>query len=216
MKSTFFCRLSALIVALFALMLVSPAEAKKAATPAPVAKAAVPAPAAEATPTPPVTTTTSTDTPVATPPSAPVPATKAALPSSVTSGDVTMSHMSADLSHNRIDIFMTIKNNGSSDERLIGAGSTAWDIGEIVQVKKDKDGKEQESPVSINIPTGKSVELSSSDTWLRVKSIKTKPKDESVFPVSLYFRHSPNANLQISTGGAKSGVTGAIEGWFSK
>jgi hypothetical protein len=83
-------------------------------------------------------------------------------------------------------------------------------------VKKDKDGKEAEGPVAIDVPADKTVDLSSGEVWLRVTKINTKPADMAVLPLSLYFRHSPNANLKIAMGEGGKGLGSAIEGWFSK
>ena len=186
MKLTSSFRFSILVMAILALALASPAQAKK---PTHMAAAAA-APSAPVSPK---------ETPSGT----------------VASGDVVISHMSAESSHGYIDVFLSIKNNGKSDERLIGAGST-WEAGDVVQVKKDKKGKEQETPVAVDIPSDKTVDLSSGTTWLRVKNVTAEPKGAKVFPLTLYFRHSPNAALKIAMNGGGKGLIRSIDKWFSK
>ncbi len=141
-------------------------------------------------------------TPVEKPAAAEASETPKAEAGTVVVGDMVVSHMKATTSKGHIDVFFTIKNNGKSDERITGAGST-WDIGEVVTTTKGKDGKETEGPVAIEVPAGKSVELSDSTQWLRITAVHTKPQDLSILPLNLYFRHSPNTPLQIPFG--KSG-----------
>jgi copper(I)-binding protein len=131
---------------------------------------------------------------------------------SVTAGDLTASQATLKFKKDYVDIFLTIKNAGKIDEAAVGAG-TPWTDGDVVEVKKDKDGKETESPVAIPLPAGKTTELSEDTVWLRAKDIKTQPKGTDVMPFQIYTRRSPNLNLKIST---KSAGSGSFMDWLKK
>ncbi len=143
-------------------------------------------------------------------------ATPAPAPAStdtVTAGDLTATHPSFKYKSGSIDVFISIKNAGKIDETIIGAG-TPWSDGDVVEVKKDKDGKETESPVSIPLPAGKTTDLSEDEKiWLRVKDVKTEPKETDVMPFGIYTRRSPNLNLKIA---AKDSKSGGLMDWLKK
>jgi copper(I)-binding protein len=179
-------------------------KSKTAAVPVGSTTVGSSAPAAAA---PAVATTPSTPTP------APAANADATSPDSIKSGNLTFSHPHLSSSGDRLDLYFTIKNDGKGDERLGGAEST-WTTGDIVLVSKDKGGKEQEGPIAVVIPAGKSVEFSSSDMWLRVKKADKEPKNPTVFPITFYFRSSPNTTLKISMKGQSTGSS--ILNWFEK
>jgi copper(I)-binding protein len=174
-----------------------------------------------------VPTTSSAVAPAATPtpapaiatPKKPTPPTSPALPGGVVpgaivkAGSLVFSHYSLSMSADHIDLFMTIKNDGKADERLAGGGSR-WDTGDIVQVTK-QSGKEVETPIAVILPVGKTTEFAKGETWLRVKNVK-QPKGETFFPVSFYFRSSPNANLNIPLKGGADDESGSVMDWLKK
>jgi len=159
--------------------------------------------------------TTKPTVPVVAPVATPQPVAPAITPvDSVTAGDLTVSHARLVYKNNHLDVFLSIKNAGKSDERLGGADS-AWESSGVVQVSKDKDGKEQEAPIAQVLTAGKTTDFSTDAVWLRIKDVKAQPKNTDVIPVTLYFRRSPNAALKIAfKGGDDSG--GSILNWFKK
>ena len=195
-----------LVFALFALPLAVPSLAANKKAPQTLTNTAPGSDVgnAVAAPTPPSAPTA---------PSAPAKPTET-LPSSFKFGNLTFNHPHLSASGDHIDLFMSIKNEGKTDERMGGGGST-WNIGDVVQVTKDKSGKEQEAPIAIVLPAGKTVDLTKDETWLRVKGVGKELKTESVFPVSFYFRSSPNANLKIALKGDKD-EGGSLLDWFKK
>ena len=184
----------ALLSVMFAAPHLSEAATKKAAdTSAPVSEASAPS---------------TVTVPVAPPPAPVAKAPEAATSDTMVFGDLTVVHPHLDFKANHIDIFLSIKNASKGDERLGGADTT-WKSSGIVQVTKDKDGKETEGPVSVTLTAEKSVDLSTSaGTWLRMKDVQTEPKSSDVVPVTLYFRRSPNAVLKIAAVGSKSSDIG--------
>ncbi len=175
--------------------------ATKSSTSTPAATATVPVSSST-----PATPAAASATPPATAPVAPA---EAASSATVKAGSLEISHTHLTASGDHIDVFLTVKNNGKGDERIIGGGST-WQTGDVVQVSKGADGKEKEDAAAIGIPAGKTTELDKDTIWLRVKNVTT-PKNASVFPITLYFRSAPNTELKISF---KS--SGGIMDWFSK
>jgi copper(I)-binding protein len=206
MKESFSCFLALALLSLF-LATSSLAASKTAPTPATSTAPTQDPQTAVQAPTPPTA-------PVA--PTAPATAKPTeTLPSSFKAGNLTFTHPHLSVKGDHIDLFMSVKNDGKSDERMGGGGST-WNIGDVVQVTKDKNGKEQEAPVALLLPAGKTVDLTNDETWIRVKGVGKELKTESVFPISFYFRSSPNANLKIALKGDKDDGGGSVMDWFKK
>ena len=221
MRNIFFALFSVTSVGVLALILFSPlpAEARtKLSTSSPIAPPTAPeAPLAPATPSQPLSPEIpSSSSAPSSPPAAAAPAQE--IPDSIRSGNLTLSNASLSHSGKHIDLFLSITNDGKGEERLGGAGSK-WDVGDIVMVTKDKQGKEQESPLSMTLPAGKTVKFSKDETWIRVKDINAVPKNATAFPISFYFRSSPNANLLVSLKESANGNEGALSSvldWFKK
>jgi copper(I)-binding protein len=133
---------------------------------------------------------------------------------SVTVGDLTVSHLHAAYKKGAIDVYMSIKNAGKGDERLGGADSALADA-TVVQVTKDKDGKEQEGPISQTLTADKTLDLTADTVWLRIKNVKAEPKNSDLIPLTLYFRRSPNAVLKIAQSGSESGASSVLD-WLKK
>lgn len=189
---SFMLAVAALIIAAPSAYAAKPV-AKQAATANPAATAPVPAeqPAAEPVAAQPV------PTPVA---AAPAPAKAAAqdkTTKSLKAGDLEITQIQMAQGGDKLDLFMTIRNNGSADETLSGAEDKR-DGGKAVMIHKGKDGVFYEGPVAIVIPAGKSEELSSSERWVRISGVKGT-KDRAEIPVALYFRRSPNAELVLTS-----------------
>jgi len=165
-------------------------------------KVPVQAPAVKA-PTPPTVAATPQPTP---------PAPAAAPTASIVAGELTISHARVVYKKDHLDLFLSIKNAGNSDERLGGVDSPNGSG--VVQVTKDKEGKEQEGPVGQALAGEKTTEFAPDATWLRIKDVKAEPKSTDLVPVTLYFRRSPNATLKVS---AKGGVdSGSVLDWLKK
>jgi copper(I)-binding protein len=134
----------------------------------------------------------------------------------LTLGDLTVSHPSIAYKDNHIDVYLTIKNSSKGDEHIGGADTTLKSSG-IVQVTKDKDGKEQEAPISETLPAEKSVEFTKTGTWLRIKDVQAEPKSTDVVPLTLFFRRSPNAVMKIPADAGKSaGQSPSVMDWLKK
>jgi copper(I)-binding protein len=132
-----------------------------------------------------------------TPPPVVVPQTALIEPSpdTIIAGDLIVTGTHIVFNQDHVDIFLSIKNNSKYDEKLIGGGTDSASS-TLVQVTKDRDGKEEEAPVSAVLPAEKTSEFSKDGTWLRVTDVD-QPGDSDIFEVSLYSRRSPNINLKI-------------------
>jgi len=229
MKRTFSGLFSAFVLCA---ALLSPAFAKKApvppSDPVPVSSstpsdsddagtATVPVTVSSSVPSPtapkvPVTSSVPAVAPVAAPTTPKTPKPSELTPESVAAGNLTLSHGHVSVSGDSIDVFLTIKNAGTNDEKIIGAG-TSWDKTDVVEVTK-KDGKEVESPLNLPLPAGKTVEVSNSEIWVRVKGVTREDKAGGYLPITFYFRSAPNTTLKLSF--KDSGVGSTIMNWFGK
>jgi copper(I)-binding protein len=186
------------MLAVAALMLAAPAAfaakpvAKQAATTAPAATA--PAPAEQPAAEPAAAQPAPTPAPVA--PSPAKAAVQEKTTKSIKVGDLEITQIQMAQGGDKIDLFMTIHNNGKADETLSGAEDKR-EGGKATMIHKGKDGAFYEGPVSVTIPAGKSEELSPSERWVRISGVKGT-KAHSEIPVALYFRRSPNAELVLT------------------
>jgi copper(I)-binding protein len=149
----------------------------------------------------PVSTAASSVAPVA--PPTPKATTVVPTADTLTVGELTVKDPEITFKSDHIDLTFSIKNASKGDERLGGADTT-WKNSSIVEVTKDKDGKEVEGPISEPLPAGKTVEFTKSDKWLRIKVVQTEPKNADVVQVTMYFRRSPNAVLKIAINPGKA------------
>jgi len=126
-----------------------------------------------------------------------------ALTDSAKAGDLEVSDAKMIYKKGNLDVFFSVKNNSKIDEKL-GSGDTPIPNSGVVEVVKDKDGKEQEIiTMGEVLPAGKSVDFDKDDKWIRIKDV-AEPKETDVIPVILSFRRSPNAKLALALNMSKA------------
>lgn len=175
-----------LVAALLAVVPLMTAEAKTTPKqPVPVAAPAEPPKTEPAKAEPAKPETTKTETAV------PEKATK-----KLKVGDLEITSIEIAQGGDKIDLFASIRNNSGADETLTGA-ENRLEGGKVTMIQRAKDGTYAEGPVSITIPSGKRVDLSPDEQWIRITGVKGT-KAHAELPLSLYFRRSPNADLMIT------------------
>jgi copper(I)-binding protein len=129
---------------------------------------------------------------------APAPPTTVTMPNGTTVSQIAASALS---SKGALDLYMTLTNNRSDPDSLVGAQIPADKI-VLVTVT---GGKETETPVAVGLPTGKAVELEKSKQFLRVYGVDTKQfKSGEPFQLTLHFRSGPNVKISPVIGAGKS------------
>ena len=94
-------------------------------------------------------------------------------------------------------IFLTIRNRGGTDDRLLGGSSPAAQSVEIHAMAMDGSVMRMRRQESVDIPVGGSVELAPGGTHLMLVGLKAPLNQGKSIPVSLEFENGGRKTIQV-------------------